>query len=259
MTFLRTAKTLVHLGALLALALQLAACAHSNSRGSAAPTAAPAAVSTAAFSSANASENPSPSPNIAAAAAPAPTPSPAASTAASGPSEKLETEFADALTAPLADLNLVRKAIPPVLLAARLAPYAPPPDGGCAGLAAAIEDLDRVLGADLDSPPGTGKPSLLDRGSDLATQAVVNAVRDTTTGILPFRGWIRRLTGADQYAKEAIAAISAGAVRRAYLKGLGQAAHCPEPASPHPAPVVTLTPAPTPSPAPFSPIPHFSP
>lgn len=161
---------------------------------------------------------------------------------------KLESDFADALTAPLGDLNLVRKPIPPVLQAAQQAPYATPADSSCAGLRAAVQELNAVLGADLDTPATPDNPSLLERGSDLATTAVLDAVRDTTTGFLPFRGWIRRLTGANKHAKAVIAAISAGAVRRAYLKGLGQAKNCPSPASPAPLPPPPPTlPAATPS------------
>lgn len=145
---------------------------------------------------------------------------------------KLETEFADALSTPLADLNLVRKSIPPVLQAAQQAPYATPANTSCAGIVAAVTALDAVLGADLDTPASAGKPSLIERGSDLASQAVVSAVQDSASGILPFRGWIRRLSGANKHARAVIAAISAGVVRRAYLKGLGQAQHCPSPASP---------------------------
>ena len=145
---------------------------------------------------------------------------------------KTETEFADALVAPLADLNLVRTPIPPVLQAAQQAPYAQPADDSCTGLRQEVTDLNRVLGADLDIPVSAGQPSLLERGSDLATHAVINAVRDSTTGVLPFRSWIRRLTGAEKHARAVIAAISAGAVRRAYLKGLGQAQGCPAPAAP---------------------------
>lgn len=146
--------------------------------------------------------------------------------------QKTETEFADALVAPLADLNLVRPPIPAILASAQQQPYAHPQDDSCTGLGQEVTELNRVLGADLDTPPSAGNPSLLERGSDLATHAVVNAVRDSTTGLLPFRGWIRRLTGAEKHARAVIAAISAGAVRRAYLKGLGQAQGCPLPAAP---------------------------
>lgn len=43
---------------------------------------------------------------------------------------------------------------------------------------------------------------------------------------------MRKLTGAERYAKEVSAAIAAGTIRRAYLKGIGQAAGCAAPAAP---------------------------
>ena len=44
-------------------------------------------------------------------------------------------------------------------------------------------------------------------------------------------GAVRRLTGAERYSREVAAAIAAGTVRRAYLKGFGQSAGCAVPAS----------------------------
>lgn len=158
--------------------------------------------------------------------------------------QKNEAGFADALVAPLADLNLIRTPIPSVLAEAQKAPYAEPEEASCTGLGLEVAELNRVLGADLDTPPSADNPSLLERGSDLATHAVIDAVRNSTTGILPFRGWIRRFTGAEKHARAVIAAISAGAVRRAYLKGLGQAQGCPQPAAPA---LTQAAPAPSPT------------
>ena len=144
----------------------------------------------------------------------------------------MDTRLTDATVAPLNDLNLIRAEIPPALVAAAKAPYAPPADGSCASLSASIQALDAVLGADLDSPESDDDPSLIERGSDAAGDAVIGAVRNTTEGVIPFRGWVRKLTGAERYSRKVSAAIAAGAVRRAYLKGLGQAAGCDAPAAP---------------------------
>jgi hypothetical protein len=43
---------------------------------------------------------------------------------------------------------------------------------------------------------------------------------------------VRKLSGAERYERKVAAAIAAGSVRRAYLKGLGQAAGCAAPAAP---------------------------
>lgn len=137
-------------------------------------------------------------------------------------------QFGQAAVTPLSDLNLVRADIPLPLQAALKAPYGLPADRSCAALAVDVQALDAVLGADLDTPVSANNPSLIDRGGD----AAVGAFRNTTEGIIPFRGWVRKLTGAEKYSREVAAAIAAGTVRRAYLKGLGLSAGCPAPAAP---------------------------
>ena len=57
-------------------------------------------------------------------------------------------------------------------------------------------------------------------------------MRGAAADVIPFRGWVRRLTGAERYSREVAAAIAAGTIRRAYLKGLGAAAGCSAPAAP---------------------------
>jgi hypothetical protein len=57
-------------------------------------------------------------------------------------------------------------------------------------------------------------------------------VRGAAQGIVPYRSWVRKLSGAERYSKEVAAAITAGGVRRSYLKGFGQAGGCPAPAAP---------------------------
>jgi hypothetical protein len=137
-----------------------------------------------------------------------------------------QAKVTDAATAPLADFNLVQAEIPPVLLQAQKQPYKVPTDSGCPTLNAEIADLDAVLGADLDAPPGDDKPTLLERGGTEAKNSAIGALRRTTEGVVPFRGWIRKLTGAERYSKKVAAAITAGTARRAFLKGLRASAQC---------------------------------
>jgi len=137
-----------------------------------------------------------------------------------------QTKVTDAATAPLADFNLVQAEIPPVLLQAQKQSYKVPADQGCPALNAEIADLDAVLGADLDAPPGDDKPTLLERGGTEAKNSAIGALRRTTEGVVPFRGWIRKLSGAERYSKKVAAAITAGTVRRAFLKGLRVSAQC---------------------------------
>jgi hypothetical protein len=142
------------------------------------------------------------------------------------------TQLTEAATAPLGDLNLVRAEIPAILSAAQKAPYAMPPDRACTALANEIQELDAVLGADLDTPPPSTDPGLVERGPTAAGQAVVGVVRGAAQDLVPFRSWVRKLSGAEKYSKEVAAAITAGTIRRGFLKGLGEAAGCAVPAAP---------------------------
>ncbi|RZJ09728.1 MAG: hypothetical protein EOP39_10655 [Rubrivivax sp.] len=133
-----------------------------------------------------------------------------------------QDKVATAATTPLSDLNVVRAEIPEALKAAAAAPYAMPADASCTGLAASIQALDEVLGPDLDMPSVKGNTGLLERGEDAAT----GALQRTAEGVIPFRGWVRKLSGAERYARQVSAAITAGGVRRGFLRGLSVAKTC---------------------------------
>lgn len=138
----------------------------------------------------------------------------------------------DAVTAPLRDFNVVRRDIPEILTIAQRDPYAVPERLDCAGLQYDISRYDLVLGPDLDVPGDATDRSLYARGAEAASNAALDAVRDATTGWIPFRSVIRRLTGAEQGERDFRAAVLAGTIRRAYLKGLGEAHGCRMPAAP---------------------------
>jgi hypothetical protein len=148
------------------------------------------------------------------------------------PAARAGAEIAGAATTPLSDLNLVHAPIPPVLLDALRAPYAPPADAACKALSAQVEALDAALGADLDAPASSADPGLVERSAELIGSATVDSVRAGAESVVPFRRWVRRLTGAERYSREVAAAIAAGTVRRSFLKGIGQAQGCAAPASP---------------------------
>ncbi len=158
----------------------------------------------------------------------------APSTASGGgaASRTSEAQLSQAATTPLSDLNLVRTEIPAVLSMARKAPYAMPHDRSCHTIAGEVQALDVALGADLDTPPTPSDPGMIERGAGAVGQAAVDAFRGAAEGVVPFRSWVRKITGADRYSREVAASVAAGTIRRAYLKGLGQAAGCKEPAAP---------------------------
>jgi hypothetical protein len=131
---------------------------------------------------------------------------------------------------PLSDLNVVQEKIPEVLRHAKqVGAYALPEPLECAVVQDEINRLTAALGPDLDDPNTKGKPSLLDRGTDAAENYGVGFVRRTMEGFVPFRSWLRKLTGAEKHSKEVAAAIMAGGVRRAYLKGMRRGMGCAVP------------------------------
>ncbi|WP_395699168.1 hypothetical protein [Aquabacterium sp.] len=131
-----------------------------------------------------------------------------------------------AAVTPLNDLNLVQAPIPPALQRAQQAPYLVPADQRCVALTSEVRGLDEVLGADLDAPPSAANAGLIERGGTAVGDAAAGALRSAAEGVVPFRGWVRKLSGAERYSKDVAAAIAAGTVRRAYLKGLAQARGC---------------------------------
>lgn len=132
----------------------------------------------------------------------------------------------DAATRPLGDLNLVREEIPDVLRQAQAKPYQLPTEVDCVSLVQRVHELDGVLGADLDTPTTKDNPGLIERGSDAAGDAAIGALARTADGLIPFRGWVRKLSGAERHSRKVEAAIAAGTVRRAFLKGVATTKDC---------------------------------
>ena len=128
-------------------------------------------------------------------------------------------QVSGAAVTPFNDLNLVKAPIPEVLSVAQTAPYAFPEARTCTDLRASVQALDDVLGPDLDAPPSEDAQNAVERG-------LANAVQNAAEGIIPYRGWVRKITGAERHAKHISAAIAAGTVRRAFLKGIAKAESC---------------------------------
>lgn len=125
----------------------------------------------------------------------------------------------DVVTTPATDLNLKKDDIPALLIAAEERPYALRGLNTCMQLAAAINELDAVLGDDIDVPQTSGRRTSPGR----VAQSVVGA-------FIPFRGVIREISGANQHDRALQAAILAGVARRSFLKGIGQGKGCRYPA-----------------------------
>ena len=128
----------------------------------------------------------------------------------------------DALQSPMRDLNLLREDIPEVLHQARKKPYALPDPFECPVIVAEVRALDEVLGEDLDTR------SAMSKGNNLAMGVILGSIR----GLMPYRSFVRKLTGAEKRDRLAVASFAAGTIRRGYLKGLGESQGCETPATP---------------------------
>lgn len=120
---------------------------------------------------------------------------------------------------PLKDLNLVKDKIPPELEAIMTKPYDLTGLKGCADYKAAIDKLTRVLGPDVDSPKVQGQ-------KESAAEVALSGAEAVVGGLIPGTGLIRKLSGADAAQKKAQAAVLAGDLRRAYIKGTARAKGC---------------------------------
>jgi hypothetical protein len=125
----------------------------------------------------------------------------------------------DVVATPATDLNLTKNEIPPLLVSAEERPYALSGLTGCRQIAAAIGELDGVLGEDIDLPQEQNRRMQPGR----VAQSVVGM-------FIPFRGLIREISGANAHDRELQAAVMAGVARRSFLKGVGQTKGCRYPA-----------------------------
>lgn len=122
----------------------------------------------------------------------------------------------DAVEQPFRDLNLIRDDLPPLLRTAADAPYDDTGLTSCARIAGQIGEIEALLGPDIDT-------GVTEEDSD-----AVAIASDALRGLvgLPFRGVVRRLTGAHDRDTEIRRAVLAGMVRRGYLKGLADERGC---------------------------------
>lgn len=141
------------------------------------------------------------------------------------PERSTRQQARDIATRPLADVNVANREAPPLLEAIRENPYRTEGLDSCALIAGAVEELDGVLGPDFDRPSE-------DRRRDRAANLGLLVAGEVVGGFVPFRGLVREISGANEAQERRETAYFAGAVRRAFLKGLGDARRCAPPAAP---------------------------
>ncbi len=133
-----------------------------------------------------------------------------------------EPDAMDVARTPLEDFNIDSDDLPPILIKAAEDPYDASSLSTCNALTTEIAALDTVLGDDFDIPADEDGRRI--SGGRVA-QSVVGS-------FIPFRGIVREVSGANKRRREFNRAVTAGMVRRAYLKGLGQERGCRYPARP---------------------------
>lgn len=154
---------------------------------------------------------------------------------------------------PFEDLNLKNKDIPPALVKISDNPYALPTNLQCDALAKEVQELDVLLGPDMCTPANpSGLPPVatketprifgcpadagergaasrkgeyVEQGAGFAKDRAVGIV-SSKVNVIPFRGVVRKISGAEKQAKAFDRAYQAGRLRRAFLKGLTVSSGC---------------------------------
>ncbi|MGB3625982.1 MAG: hypothetical protein WA989_09140 [Henriciella sp.] len=139
--------------------------------------------------------------------------------------------LADAAMTPLEDLNLRREDIPPVLTDISN-PYDVPADISCADISASVDALNAVLGPDFDATKEEDDSTLSDKAAGTASDSLLKVVASEAGGLIPYRGWVRQLSGAKRHQAKIKRAINKGTHRRTYLKAIGAMKSCDGAASP---------------------------
>ncbi|KPF74963.1 hypothetical protein IP88_07545 [alpha proteobacterium AAP81b] len=122
---------------------------------------------------------------------------------------------------PLKDLNIKQDKIPPELLAILDAPYDISGLKTCPALRGEVARLTSVLGPDVDSAEVGRK-----KGKQSASEFVLDGAKMAAGSLIPFSGLIRKVSGAEAAERRTQAAILAGHIRRAYIKGNLRARNC---------------------------------
>ena len=129
-----------------------------------------------------------------------------------------------AASIPLRDIGLVRPEIP-LLLRNLQYPYSTASLTNCAAVTHEISQLDSVLGPESDQP-GTNR-NVWDRSGDFVEEQAIQAAENTAEDLIPFRSWVRRISGANRAERDALRAVANGQQRRTFLRGYGASLGCP--------------------------------
>jgi hypothetical protein len=121
--------------------------------------------------------------------------------------------------------------VPQLLKDIKADPYKAPGNPVCDTVPLEIREISDLIGPDLDAQATSDDRSLASRGADVAR------------GLVPYRGVVRFVTGANKKDEELHEAIMAGYARRGFLRGVQMNLKC------HPEPTPVADPAPAAKPA----------
>lgn len=129
----------------------------------------------------------------------------------------------DIATQPVRDVGIDKTRIPDVLVRASEDPYSLKGTKSCRQIAAAIGELNEVLGPDFETSDSKDKKKENRAGklAEAGGKTVVNS-------LIPFRGLVREISGAAPAERRLNAAIDAGYARRGFLRGVFQTRKCRE-------------------------------
>ena len=129
----------------------------------------------------------------------------------------------DAAYIPLRDVNLIRPEVP-LLLRNLQYPYSTATLTDCAAVTHEVGQLDAVLGPE-SYQPGPNR-NIWDRSGDFVEEQTIEAAQNTAQDLIPFRSWVRRISGANRAEREALRAVANGQQRRTFLRGYGASLGC---------------------------------
>lgn len=130
----------------------------------------------------------------------------------------------DAAYTPLRDVGLIRPEIPLILRNLQY-PYSTATLTDCTAVTREIGQLDSVLGPE-SYQPGPNR-NIWDRSGDFVEEQAIEAAQDTAQDLIPFRSWVRRISGASRAERDALRAVANGQQRRTFLRGYGASLGCP--------------------------------
>ena len=139
---------------------------------------------------------------------------------AGAPEESTVKDTANQVTEPFDG-----KEAPAKLVAIQGDPYSLAGLGKCAAIIREVTELNEVLGPDVNET--------VDKDREKKREETAGRVAGSLAGsIIPFRGLIGEVTGANAERRRYAAAVYAGTVRRGFLKGVGLQRGCKAPARP---------------------------